>query len=386
MGKRVLYLHPHFTLPGGAGRHTLETGKELARRGWDVHVASIRHTDPLISGYHELTFHALGGALPSSLNYWFSLPIRLRQVRKLCRELTPDLVFSQVFPANWWGFYIKHMLGDQVKHVWMCQEPSAFIHSERWIRSLPKNPAGLAARLLNRPLRAIDSALARHVDYVFANSNFSRDLTLTTYSYDPSLVGICYPGVDTTRFTPDRNCTKKLFQFVACARLTRFKNVDRVLRAIALIQREDVTLQVIGDGEEYESLNQLSNALGISTRVRFRRAVSDAEMIQALQESVGLIHAAEEEPFGLAPVEAMACGTPVIAIQGGGPTETISHMETGYLCPLASEHAIQLGIQWMIENSRRVEAVQAACAQRAHHFTWRKSVDALESEFCRLLG
>lgn len=386
MQKRVLYLHPHFTLPGGAGRHTLETGHELAQRGWDVHVASISHKDSLVSDYSALTFHALGGALPSSLLYWLSLPIRLRQVHRLIATLQPDIVFSQVFPANWWGFYAKRKLRHHVKHVWMCQEPSAFIHSRRWIQALPKSPAGLGARALNRPLKAIDTTLARYVDYVFANSQFSRALTVATYSYNPRDVGICYPGVDTTRFVPDIHGRKKFFQFVACSRLTRFKNIDRVLKAFALIPRDDVTLQIIGDGEEYDSLTDLSRALGLSTRVAFRRTVSDAEMIQTLQESVGLIHAAEEEPFGLAPVEAMACGTPVIAIQGGGPAETIVHHATGYLCPDASEQSIQLGIEWIIQNSRSNESMQAACVQRAQRFTWHQSVDALEAVFFQLLS
>lgn len=385
MPKRILILHPHFTLPGGAGRHALETGRELSRRGWDVHVGAISIKSSLIEGYEPLSFHSIGGPLPSSFRYWVRLPLLIRKVLQLVEELAPDIVFSQVFPANWWGFCAKRYYKEDLSHVWMCQEPSAFIHSERWIRALPMSPAGIAARIANPALKWIDCYLAHHVDYTFANSEFSRRLALNTYRYPPDKIGICYPGVDTTRFKPDPARNRNPHQFVTCARLTKFKNTDIILRALATFSEPTINLIVIGDGEEYEALNELAKTLHLVDRVVFKRTVSDQELVTTLQSSIALIHAAEEEPFGLAPVEAMACGIPVIGIKGGGPAETILHMRTGYLCESANVEELRSAMEWIVSTSGDANSMAEACASRAQQFSWQKAVDSLEQGFQRIV-
>jgi glycosyltransferase involved in cell wall biosynthesis len=382
MSRVILYLHPHFTLPGGAGRHALETGRELSKRGWKIHIASIRNSPQIVSEFEkDITFHELGGPLSSSIWYWPRLPLLFRDTLKLIERINPDIVFSQVFPANWWGFGAKLLRGEDFRHIWMCQEPSAFIHSKRWISSLPLNIPGIGARVLNPILKLIDKTLAHHVDFVFANSEFSKSLAFAAYDYQPDRIGICYPGVDVKRFTPLSDVSKIGFKFITCARLTKFKNIDRIIQALTLIKNPNVTLTVIGRGEEYNALVALTVSLNLTERVTFLETVSDLEMINHLRTSYGLIHAAEEEPFGLTPVEAMACGTPVIAMRGGGPAETVLHEETGYLCRSASPQEIAAAINWLIEQQPRFPQMSAACVARAKRFTWEAAVDALEVRF-----
>jgi glycosyltransferase involved in cell wall biosynthesis len=386
MTRRILYLHPHFTLPGGAGRHALETGKVLASRGWDVHIASITHRKELLSGFEDcISFHTLGGPLSSSVWYWPHLPFLIRKVLHCIDAVQPDIVFSQVFPANWWGFIAKLLRGAPLRHIWMCQEPSAFIHSKRWIDSLPNNITGIAARIGNPILKKIDVQLARHVDHVFANSEFSRNLAFEAYGYSPERVGICYPGVDIARFSPSPTVVREKHKFITCARLTKFKNIDRIIRALTHISDPSVTLTIIGRGEEYEPLVQLSQSLHLEGRVTFLQTVSDAQMIHELRSSYGLIHAAEEEPFGLTPVEAMACGTPVIAMQGGGPAETVVHERTGFLCHDAHEQTIADAANWLIAQEPHAAEMRAACVARAKQFTWDLAATSLEQEFEPLL-
>lgn len=382
MSRRILYLHPHFTLPGGAGRHALETGRVLASRGWDVHIASIAYRPELLAGFEQsLTFHELGGPLSSSLWYWANLPFLQRKVMQCIDSVQPDIVFSQVFPANWWGFWAKSSRRTNLRHIWMCQEPSAFIHSARWIQALPYNIIGIAARIGNPLLKVIDVRLAKHVDHVFANSHFSRKLAFNAYGYRPEQIGICYPGVDTSRFTPSVTVARKKYKFITCARLTKFKNIDRIIAALTCIPDKDVTLSVIGRGEEYDPLVRLVQSLDLQGRVTFLQTVSDEEMIYQLQSSYGLIHAAEEEPFGLTAVEAMACGTPVIAIQGGGPAETVVHESTGYLCSRATKEHIADAMSWLIEQESRADEMRVACVDQAQRFTWELAATQLEKIF-----
>ena len=366
-------------LPGGAGRFALETANELSSRGWQVHIASIRANQAIVGNYKNINFHCLGGPLSSSVLYWVYLPILLIKVFILTQKIKPTVLFSQVFPANWWGFIVKLILGKSVSHVWMCQEPSAFIHSSKWLDALPMSVAGILARILNPILKPIDVFLSKYKDLVFANSNFSKLLAINAYDYSTAEVGICYPGVDLNRFKSiDVNRTK--YQFITCCRLTKFKNIDLVIKSFAKLANNQINLIIIGDGEEYQNLVNLAESLKLNDKVTFCKTVTDNQMVELLQKSFALIHPAEEEPFGLVPVEAMACGTPVIAIKDGGPGETVIHQKTGYLCNRASLEELEEAILWLISRDD-FNSLSLECKNRALLFTWKQAVDTLESAF-----
>jgi alpha-1,3/alpha-1,6-mannosyltransferase len=151
------------------------------------------------------------------------------------------------------------------------------------------------------------------------------------------------------------------------------------------MRRTDISVVIIGDGEEYERLLDLARTRLVSTSIIFKKNVSDSEMVKTLQESVALIHAAEEEPFGLTPVEAMACGTPVIAIRGGGPAETIIHGETGYLCEAATPAELEIAINSVLEQKEQGALGKLPCVERAKLFSWRSATDSLENIFNSLV-
>jgi glycosyltransferase involved in cell wall biosynthesis len=239
----------------------------------------------------------------------------------------------------------------------------------------------MLARLANPVLKLVDTALARSVDSVLCNSQFSKRLALTTYGFPPNQVGISYPGVDIQSFVMNPQIIRTSFSFITCARLTKFKNIDRIIIALSRIADPRVTLTVIGKGEEYQALCSLSASLKLQERVHFVQTVSDAEMIQRLQSSVALIHAAEEEPFGLTPVEAMACGTPVIAMREGGPAETVLHGETGYLCERADADLLKDAMLQVIQNHNSGITMHQACRARAEEFTWQHAVDRIEEAY-----
>ena len=134
--KKILILHPHFTLAGGAGNFVLEVGSRLFAKGYEITVCTIRCDPELIKNYKDsIQFIDIGGALSSSFRHWLTLPIFLFKLFRTCDRLSPDLIFAQVFPSNWWGFIYK-ALRPKTKLLWMCQEPSAFIHSKTWIAAI----------------------------------------------------------------------------------------------------------------------------------------------------------------------------------------------------------------------------------------------------------
>jgi len=132
-----------------------------------------------------------------------------------------------------------------------------------------------------------------------------------------------------------RNVTPEL-KVLTIGRLStqdRYKGIDTVLQAIfrSRAQGVNVTLDLVGDGNDRKRLEDLARSLGLQGAVRFRGSVSDAELERALRESHVFAMPSKKEGFGIVYLEAMAAGLPCIGANHGGTPEVIEHGESGFL-------------------------------------------------------
>jgi len=139
---------------------------------------------------------------------------------------------------------------------------------------------------------------------------------------------VVYPPVDTDFFHPDAT-TPERFALIVSA-LVPYKRVDV---AIAACARAGVPLTIVGDGPERAALERDAPA-----STRFLGRVSDDE-IRALYRRAAVALLPGEEDFGIVPLEAQACGRPVVALGRGGAVETVKHGETGLLVDELSAEA-----------------------------------------------
>lgn len=137
-------------------------------------------------------------------------------------------------------------------------------------------------------------------------------------------------GVDTTHFTPRTRPADEAqapLRFVALGRLDPRKGLDIALSALARVQGAE--LEIVGDGEQRASLVALSRKLGIDHRVRF---VGFAEDVRgSLARADVALSSARTEGLGIALIEAMAMGRPVVALPTGGVPEIVRHGDSGWL-------------------------------------------------------
>jgi glycosyltransferase involved in cell wall biosynthesis len=381
--KNIVYLHPHFTLTGGAGKFVLETGKILATKGYKVSVISIKADKDIINDYEDyIEFIDVGGPLPSSVFFWMLLPYSYIKVARVIREFDDFILFPQVFPANWWGFVYK-LLNPKTKSIWMCQEPSAFIHSKRWINAIPSTYKRLIAKALNIPLKSIDTHLASKVDLVIANSNYTKKYILQSYSYSDDKVKVAYLGVDLSTFRQDPKIKREPCILTVC-RLSKFKNVDTLIKAFnkVLDMKPNLKLYIVGDGEEKENLENLVKRLKIADKVIFTGDVKNpAEVKTYYQKAQIFILCSIDEPFGIVPVEAMACGTPVIAFDSGGPSEVVLNGKTGLLLRDCSYDNLAKNIARLLQNPKILSEFSADSIARSQVFSWTSTSNNLVKYF-----
>lgn len=311
----------------GSTEFVLNTAVGLQERGWPVVIVAIK-ADPTIVGDRNVKIVELGGPLPSDPRHWLGLLGLERRLFATLESIRDKILFPQVHTANYWAFAYK-AARPWVPCVWMCQEPSAFVHSWSNIRSLPL-PMQLATTAANPPLQVIDRLLVAQTDRIVANSRFTAAAVRRVYGRDADAV--VYPGVQPDAFdvpVVPRDCILSL------GRLTRFKRVDLAIQGYALARREvgDAMplLVIAGIGPERMALRDLAVSLGLAEHVHFVGEVSDDEKKAFYARAQLFVITAPREPFGMTCSEAMAAGAPVLAPDHGGPSEMVVASETGML-------------------------------------------------------
>jgi glycosyltransferase involved in cell wall biosynthesis len=333
-GARILLLYPTLVAPGGAMSYTLHLAEQLLAQGARVAILTMRVDRSMFDPPAGLEVISLSGPLTSSLYYWLLLPLWQRRINRAITAWRPDVLFPQVFPANWWGWLYKQRRPG-LKLAWMCQEPSAFIHSLAWIRALRPWWKSLLALVLRPLLAVVDVFLVRNCDQVIVNSRFTAAELERVYGIAPD--GIAYPGIDFPAFAGEG--WQKERALITVARLTKFKRVDFLLEVFREVLRgyPDLMYHIVGQGEEELHLRELVSKMGLESRVVFHGAVTDAVLVGLNRKATLFLHGSIGEPFGMAPLEAIACGTPVVAHQSGGPKEFVTEECGRLIASLAVE-------------------------------------------------
>jgi hypothetical protein len=220
-----------------------------------------------------------------------------------------------------------------MRYAWDLQND--YVVGNQW-RSLPP-------RALMHYLRMWDTRTANGVDHFVANSDFIAQRILKTYRRSAEVI---HPPVDTHKLSA---VTDKEDFYVTLSRLVPYKRVDVVIDAFA--QMPTRRLIVVGNGPNLAMLKARAPA-----NVSFAGHVSQEAKVRYLQQAKAFVFAGEED-FGIALVEAQACGTPVITFGRGGAVEIVASGETGLLFDEQTPEAIVAAIEHF-EQMRPFDAVQ----------------------------
>ncbi len=164
-------------------------------------------------------------------------------------------------------------------------------------------------------LRMWDTAAVPRVDHYTCNARNVARRIQKIYNRESEVI---YPPVDTERFMVG---SKRENYFFILAALVPYKRVDLAVRACVEL---GVPLKLAGVGPEESKLRELAG----SGQVEFLGRVGNSEAVELYQKAAGFLFPGEED-FGITPLEAQACGTPVVAYARGGALETVVDQKTG---------------------------------------------------------
>jgi len=206
-------------------------------------------------------------------------------------------------------------------HICYCHTPIRYAwdltHQYLKESNLTTGIKGMIAKSILHYIRMWDSASANRPDYFIANSNYIAKRIQKIYRRDSSVI---YPPVDTDKFKCEVN---KDNYYLTASRLVPYKRIDLIAEAFS--KMPDRKLLIIGDGPEEKKIKSKSGK-----NIEFLGYKSGEALVNYMQKAKAFVFAAEED-FGIMIVEALSCGTPVIAFNKGGASETIVDEENGIL-------------------------------------------------------
>jgi len=224
--------------------------------------------------------------------------------------------FDLVISSSWMYMAKGVITKPESLHLSYLHTPPRFLYGYKTAREWKKYWLGrVVGGLMNHKMRMIDFVASQRPDYLIANSKFTADRIWKFYRRKAQVI---YPPVDI------RITNKKIHNsgyFLCVSRLARAKRIDLAIKACNQLGYK---LWVVGCGREEKYLKSIAGK-----KIKFLGFVSDEKLAETYRDCQALIFPAEDEDFGIAPVEVMSFGKPVIALRRGGTRESIIERKTG---------------------------------------------------------
>jgi glycosyltransferase involved in cell wall biosynthesis len=231
------------------------------------------------------------------------------------------------------------------------------------------------------PLAAATWLLERAVPWVYRGLDviavsLSTAKDLRDRGLEGPEVSIVPNGVDLERFSPDPAVPKAADPTILyLGRLKRYKRVDLILRATAILKAslEGVQLLIAGKGDQEAELRALSSKLGLGETVSFLGYVSEEEKIRLLRSA--WVHAltSPKEGWGISALEAAACGTPTVASDSPGLRDAVQDGQTGYLVPHGDVGALAGALSGVLSSPVERKEMGRKARTFAEGYSWEAS-------------
>jgi N-acetyl-alpha-D-glucosaminyl L-malate synthase BshA len=358
---------------GGSGALATELGLELARRGHEVHFITYASPFRLRGGYAErVFFHEVEtriGRYPLFEHYPYSLALASKQ-HEVARREKLDLIHVH--------YAIPH-----ATTAWLARE---MLEAEGQRLPIITTLHGTDITLVGQEASfyAITKFSIERSDRVTAVSAYLRDETYRAFGCVSCDLAVIPNFVNLGEYHPDASrrwdglAPPDHRRIMHVSNFREVKRVKDVIRIFARIRRAfPATLVMVGDGPERPDAEHEAAELGVTDDVRFLgRLDSVATLLQGCEL---FLLPSTSESFGLAALEAMACGAVVVASRAGGLPEVLADGRDGILEPVGSVEAMGRRAVDLLRDADRLAAMRAAALASAQAFAADRIVPQYEA-------
>lgn len=341
-------MHPDLGI-GGAERLVVDAALALKQKGHMVHIVTAHHDKghcfvETKNGDVEVT--SVGDWLPRSLfGKCFAMFAALRMVYAsiyLCwfSGLKPHVIFCDQVSA---AIPILRFLSRSSRIIFYCHFPDQLLTRRDTVLK----------KVYRIPLDWLEEVSTGMADVILVNSKFTGGVFRQTFkTLAHRSPEVLYPSLNTDQFDkfsseeekPDGKQKRgSKFTFLSINRYERKKNLKLAIESLGvlhtkygikhaqLVMAGGYDNRVVENVQHFQELCDLAKTQGLEKHVEFLKSPSDQEKVRLLKHSDALLYTPSGEHFGIVPIEAMYNKLPVVAVNDGGPTETVVSGKTGYL-------------------------------------------------------
>lgn len=407
--KRIAFISEHAsplallggTDNGGQNVYVAELAKQLHQKGYHIDiytrresadVAEVVQWEPGIRVIHVTAGPAVYIPKEQLLQYMHQFTDNMLLFIDE-QQLSYELIHAHFFMSAWVASHIKEAIG--IPYV-------VTFHALGLVRKLhqQKEDGFPPERTL------IERHIVQDADLVIAECPQDREDLMVHYNADPARIVIIPCGFNPREFYPiDKLAARKELGIapgekiiLQLGRMVPRKGVDNVIRAVAALQHQVKQLKLFIVGGESDTpdpvktpeigrLQQIAQSLGIQQQVVFTGRKTRSVLKYYYAAADIFISTPWYEPFGITPLEAMACGTPVIGSNVGGIKYSIADQQTGFLVPPREPALLAEKIKHLLSDSKLHELMcKNAVKHVKHSFTWSKVATAVHHVYTKVVS
>lgn len=356
---------------GGSGALATELGLELAQRGHEVHFISYAMPFRLQEYVERVYFHEVDtvtGRYPLFDHYPYTLALASKQYEVALRERLDLLHVHYAIP--------------HATTAWLAREMLAPAQRLPVITTLHGTDITLVGQ--EASFYAITKFSIEHSDRVTAVSEFLKAETVRTFGVAEPTITVIPNFVNLDQYHPDASAHRDGLAppghriITHASNFREVKRVRDVIRVFARIRRAmPATLVMIGDGPDRDDAEREARDLKVEDDVRFLGRLGNP--VELLRASDLFLLPSQSESFGLAALEAMACGAPVVGSRSGGLLEVVEDNVSGVLEPPGSVEAMGRRAMELLRDPARHAAMRDAAVARARQFSAERLVPRYEA-------
>jgi glycosyltransferase involved in cell wall biosynthesis len=370
---------------GGQNVYVAEIPKQLVKLGYNVDIYTRKEsdTDTIINwlpGIRVIHIKAGPSAVVPKEKLLYLMGEFANNMISFIRkeELDYELVHA--------NFFMSALVASKIKKVFGIPYVVTF-HALGLVRRLhQKEMDHFPAERIE-----IERCILQHADHIIAECPQDKDDMVKLYNACPDKISIVPCGFSSKEFYPiDKKRARKILGLkedekiiLQLGRMVPRKGVDNVIRALVEIRKTEAALRLVIVGGEHDTPDPLqSPELARLQKLALEHRVESSVIFtgRKQRESLKFYYAAADifittpwyEPFGITPIEAMACGTPVIGANVGGIKYTVEEGKTGFLVPPNDPKALAEKIEKLLADQKLLATMQHNAVRRVNrHFTWR---------------
>ncbi len=375
---------------GGAKRALYGLVKYLTRAGCSVGVFVPSTADetflPLKQFAKEFTVlpvrKTFMGLVKSTIHYiplfhisFADLEETQKRLATIINQSEYDVVFVEQDKYTMSPFILQHL---DKPFVYYCPQPRR--SSEAVLTQLLRGVNTIVLwkkiwrRYITPRLDRFDKENASFAEVILTNSYFSREAILRVYGMNSF---VSYLGVDTEIFRPLG--VERESYVLSVGSLTPAKGFDFIIRALSLIKKEVRPRLVIVGNIAWEPWKVYLEKFAMQREVKLeiKTLIGDSELVELYNQARLCVYAPYLEPFGLVPLEAMACGTPVVAVKEGGVRESVAHNESGLLTERDEQEFAEAITKLLLDENEHQSMGQRGIELIQNFWTWEHAGERL---------